>query len=56
MTVTFAGGALGSVLGSLTYHHGGWTTTALTGGGIWACAALAAGGGARSHRERTARG
>jgi predicted MFS family arabinose efflux permease len=31
MTVTFAGGAVGSMLGALTYHHGGWTTTALTG-------------------------
>jgi predicted MFS family arabinose efflux permease len=31
MTVTFAGGAAGSMLGALTYHHGGWGTTALTG-------------------------
>jgi predicted MFS family arabinose efflux permease len=31
MTVTFAGGAVGSVLGALTYHHGGWAMTALTG-------------------------
>jgi predicted MFS family arabinose efflux permease len=31
MTSMFAGGALGSVLGTVTYHHGGWTATALTG-------------------------
>jgi predicted MFS family arabinose efflux permease len=31
MTVTFAGGAAGSLLGALTYHHGGWSTTAMTG-------------------------
>jgi predicted MFS family arabinose efflux permease len=31
MTVTFAGGAAGSMLAALTYHHGGWSTTALTG-------------------------
>lgn len=31
MTVTFVGGAAGSMLGALTYHHGGWGTTALTG-------------------------
>jgi predicted MFS family arabinose efflux permease len=34
MTVVFIGGALGSMLGTLTYHAGGWTTTATTGGGI----------------------
>jgi predicted MFS family arabinose efflux permease len=31
MTVTFSGGAAGSMLGALTYHHGGWRSTALTG-------------------------
>lgn len=32
MTITFIGGALGSVLGTLTYHWGGWTATATLGG------------------------
>ncbi len=32
MTITFAGGALGSMLGTLTYHQGGWNETAITGG------------------------
>jgi predicted MFS family arabinose efflux permease len=36
MTVTFVGGAAGSMLGALTYHHGGWGTTALTGAAIGA--------------------
>ncbi len=31
MTVTFAGGAAGSMLGALTYHRGGWTATGWTG-------------------------
>lgn len=31
MTLTFAGGAIGSILGTVTYHAGGWTLTALTG-------------------------
>lgn len=34
MTFTFAGGAAGSVLGTVTYHSGGWTMTALAGAGI----------------------
>ncbi len=34
MTLVFAGGALGSVLGTLTYHAGGWTAMAATGGAI----------------------
>jgi len=34
MTVTFAGGAAGSMLGALTYHRGGWSATALTGAAI----------------------
>jgi predicted MFS family arabinose efflux permease len=34
MTFTFAGGAAGSVLGTVTYHAGGWTMTALAGAGI----------------------
>ena len=34
MTITFMGGALGSVLGALTYHAGGWNLTALTGAGM----------------------
>ena len=32
MTITFAGGALGSLLGTITYHQGGWTATAAAGG------------------------
>lgn len=40
MTITFAGGALGSLLGTLTYHSGGWTMTAITGGLIGAMALL----------------
>ncbi len=31
MTITFMGGAIGSFLGTLTYHGGGWTATAGTG-------------------------
>ena len=31
MTVTFTGGAAGSMLAALTYHQGGWRATALTG-------------------------
>jgi predicted MFS family arabinose efflux permease len=31
MTVTFAGGAVGSMLAALTYHRGGWSATALAG-------------------------
>lgn len=34
MTITFMGGALGSVLGTVTYHTGGWNLTALTGAGL----------------------
>jgi predicted MFS family arabinose efflux permease len=34
MTVTFAGGAAGSMLGALTYHRGGWMATALTGAAL----------------------
>jgi predicted MFS family arabinose efflux permease len=32
MTCLFIGGAIGSVLGTMTYHHGGWTATATAGG------------------------
>ncbi len=32
MTMMFFGGALGSVAGTVTYHHGGWNLTALCGG------------------------
>jgi predicted MFS family arabinose efflux permease len=32
MTVTFAGGAIGSLLGSVTYHWGGWMASAVSGG------------------------
>ncbi|HEY4162633.1 MAG TPA: MFS transporter [Dongiaceae bacterium] len=32
MTLMFAGGALGSLLGTLTYDHGGWEMTAIVGG------------------------
>ena len=31
MTATFIGGAIGSLLGTLTYHQGGWNATAGTG-------------------------
>ncbi len=34
MTCVFIGGAIGSVLGTLTYHQGGWTGTALVGAGL----------------------
>jgi predicted MFS family arabinose efflux permease len=34
MTVTFIGGALGSLLGTVTYHWGGWTASALAGGAL----------------------
>ncbi|WP_157220347.1 MFS transporter [Flavisphingomonas formosensis] len=54
MTVTFAGGALGSVLGSLTYHHGGWTTTALAGGAIGLVALMLAVIQLRGERSRRA--
>jgi predicted MFS family arabinose efflux permease len=39
LTITFAGGAVGSVLGTMTYRHGGWSTTA-TVGGLMAATAL----------------
>ena len=32
MTLLFAGGAIGSVLGTITYHWGGWDATASAGG------------------------
>lgn len=32
MTIAFVGGAVGSVLGTVTYHRGGWTMTAVVGG------------------------
>jgi len=31
MTCTFSGGAIGSIAGTLAYHHGGWTAAAATG-------------------------
>jgi MFS family permease len=31
MTTQFAGGAAGSIIGTLSYHWGGWTGTAWTG-------------------------
>ncbi len=34
MTATFIGGATGSLLGTVTYHSGGWSATAGTGVGI----------------------
>ncbi|GLS22464.1 MFS transporter [Labrys miyagiensis] len=40
MTCTFIGGAIGSVLGTLTYHWGGWTATAIVGGSMGAFALL----------------
>ena len=36
MTINFMGGAIGSVLGTMTYHAGGWSLTAETGGFIGA--------------------
>lgn len=38
MTCMFIGGAAGSTLASLTYAHGGWTTTALSGAALAALA------------------
>ncbi len=32
MTINFVGGAIGSLLGTITYHIGGWNLTAATGG------------------------
>ena len=40
VTTLFAGGAIGSMLGTLTYHYGGWTGTAITGGTMGAAALL----------------
>jgi len=40
MTTVFVGGAIGSVLGTLTYHSGGWTATAIAGGVIGLAALL----------------
>ena len=40
MTCTFIGGALGSVLGTLTFHSGGWTATAIAGGSMGVLALL----------------
>lgn len=40
MTITFGGGALGSLLGTMTYHGGGWTLTAAAGCVIGAVALL----------------
>ncbi|MDR3408545.1 MAG: MFS transporter, partial [Methylovirgula sp.] len=40
MTLVFAGGAAGSVLGTLTYQAGGWSATAATGGLMGALALL----------------
>ncbi|WP_024276523.1 MFS transporter [Hyphomicrobium sp. 802] len=34
MTINFIGGAIGSVLGTITLHWGGWSTTAATGTAI----------------------
>jgi predicted MFS family arabinose efflux permease len=34
MTIVFIGGATGSLLGTLTYHTGGWVATALTGSAL----------------------
>jgi predicted MFS family arabinose efflux permease len=34
MTINFIGGAIGSVLGTITYHSGGWSATAAAGGFI----------------------
>jgi predicted MFS family arabinose efflux permease len=40
MTFTFIGGALGSVLGTVTYHWGGWSATASLGASIGVLALL----------------
>jgi predicted MFS family arabinose efflux permease len=34
MTTCFAGGAIGSVLGTISYHRGGWSATAAIGGAL----------------------
>ncbi len=38
MTIVFAGGAVGSMLGTLTYHAGTWTQTAFVAGALGAVA------------------
>ena len=38
MTILFAGGAVGSTLGSITYQRGGWSLSALAGAGLAALA------------------
>jgi len=40
MTFTFIGGAIGSLLGTLTYHWGGWAATAAIGGSMGTLALL----------------
>jgi predicted MFS family arabinose efflux permease len=40
MTFTFIGGAIGSLLGTLTYHWGGWAATAAVGGSMGTLALL----------------
>jgi predicted MFS family arabinose efflux permease len=40
MTMVFAGGSGGSILGTITYHHGGWTETAAIGCAIGGVALL----------------
>jgi predicted MFS family arabinose efflux permease len=52
MTITFVGGALGSLAGTITYHWGGWMTTAGTGGLIATVALLLFGLQQRLARSR----
>jgi predicted MFS family arabinose efflux permease len=40
MTIAFIGGAIGSVVGTMTYHQGGWTMTAAVGGTVGLAALL----------------
>jgi len=56
MTVTFLGGALGSIVGTASYHWGGWDATAATGGLVGAAALLLFGLQMRGALARRRRG
>ena len=55
MTINFAGGAIGSILGTVTYYRGGWGTTALVGGLAGALSLLLFAIERRGHRVAAAR-
>lgn len=56
MTISFTGGAFGSMLSTLTFHLGGWALTACAGGalGFVGLALLATETAGQRHRVRTA--